>query len=101
MSILHTVNKSPFEKQSLSSCVAHASDGDAVLMIEDAVYGAIDGTVAASQLAENKNISIYALGPDLSARGLGEAKIAAGVNVVDYNGFVELAVEHDKTQSWL
>ncbi len=101
MSILHTVNKSPFEKQSLSSCVAHASHGDAVLMIEDAVYGAVSGTAAAAQLEENKNISIYALGPDLNARGLGEAKLAEGVNVVDYNGFVELAVEHDKTQSWL
>ena len=101
MSILHTVNKSPFQTQSLSSCVAHASDGDAILMIEDAVYGAVTGTVAAAQLAENKKVSIYALGPDLSARGLGEAKLADGVNIVDYDGFVDLAVEHDKTQSWL
>lgn len=101
MSILHTVNKSPFEKQSLSSCIAHASNGDAILMIEDAVYGAVSGTAAASQLEENKNISIYALGPDLNARGLGEAKLAEGVSVVDYNGFVDLAIEHDKTQSWL
>ena len=101
MSILHTVNKSPFEKQSLSSCVAHASNGDAILMIEDAVYGAVSGTVAAAQLAENNNISIYALGPDLNARGLGEAKLAEGINIIDYDGFVDLSVEHDKTQSWL
>ncbi len=101
MSILHTVNKSPFEKQALGSCVAHASDGDAILMIEDAVYGAIAGTAAASQLEDNKKISIYALGPDLNARGLGEAKLVAGLTIVDYNGFVDLAVEYDKTQSWL
>ncbi len=101
MSILHTVNKSPFEKQTLNSCIAHALDGDAILMVEDGVYGAIDGTAAATQLAANKNISIYALGPDLNARGLGEAKLVSGLTIVDYNGFVDLAVEHDKTQSWL
>ncbi len=101
MSILHTISKSPFQNQSLSSCVAHASSGDAILMIEDAVYGAVSGTAAAAQLAEGENISIYALGPDLSARGLGEAKLAEGINIVDYDGFVELAVEYDKTQSWL
>ena len=101
MSILHTVNKSPFEKQSLSSCVAHACDGDAILMIEDAVYGAVAGTTAAAQLAGNDNIFIYALGPDLDARGLGEVKLAEGVNIIDYDGFVDLAVEHSKTQSWL
>jgi len=101
MSILHTVNKSPFEKQSFSSCIAHALQGDAVLLIEDAVYGAVSGTEAAAQLDKNKNISIYALGPDLDARGLGGAKLADGVSIVDYNGFVDLAIEHDKTQSWL
>jgi tRNA 2-thiouridine synthesizing protein B len=101
MSILHTVNKSPFEKQALSSCIAHMSDGDAILMIEDGVYGAMPGTVIASQLEDKKNITIYALGPDLDARGLGEAKLAAGITVVDYKGFVELSVKHDMTQSWL
>ncbi len=101
MSILHTVNKSPFEKQTLGSCVAHVLDGDAILMIEDGVYGAIAGTKAALQLEETKNVSIYALGPDLDARGLGEAKLAAGITIVDYKGFVELSVKHDKTQSWL
>ncbi len=101
MSTLHTVNKSPFERRSLASCISHASAGDAILMIEDAVYGAIAGTASAEQLEENQNIAIYALGPDLSARGLGKAKLADGINIVDYNGFVDLAVEHDKIQSWL
>lgn len=101
MSILHTVNKSPFEKQSLSSCIAHASNGDAILMIEDAVYGAISGTTAAAQLAENSNISKYALGPDLIARGLEKAKLAEDIIIIDYDGFVDLSVKHDKTQSWL
>lgn len=101
MSILHMVNKSPFENQSLRSCIDHASDGDAILMIEDAVYGAVAGTAASSQLAAGKNLSIFALGPDLEARGITKAKLATGLTVVDYNGFVDLAVEYDKTLSWL
>ena len=44
MSTLHTVNKSPFSTQTLLSCLNHAKDGDAVLMIEDGVYGGAKGT---------------------------------------------------------
>ena len=44
MSILHTVNKSPFEKSSMDSCLAHAKEGSSVLMYEDGIYGAIKGT---------------------------------------------------------
>ena len=51
MSLLHTVNKSPFETNSLHSCVAHSRSGDAILLMEDAVYGAIAGTEAARLLA--------------------------------------------------
>ena len=50
MSTLHTVNKSPFANQSLLSCIAHAKAGDAVLMIEDGVYGAAAGTGLAEAL---------------------------------------------------
>ena len=35
MSELHTVNKSPFEKSSLESCLSHVAEGSAVLLIED------------------------------------------------------------------
>ena len=41
------------------------------------------------------------LGADLAARGLGEDKLADGVKVVDYAGFVDLVEAKDKVQSWL
>jgi tRNA 2-thiouridine synthesizing protein B len=47
------------------------------------------------------NISFFVLGPDLKARGLSEGNVVEGVKVVDYNGFVDLTVEHDSVQSWL
>ena len=100
MSILHTVNKSPFQKNDLASCLAHASDDDAVLMIEDGVYGAIKGTEAANQISA-AGAKVFVLGVDLAARGISEDKIADGVDVVGYDGFVKLAAEHKAVNSWL
>jgi len=100
--MLHTVNKSPFEKSTLKSCLAHARDGDAVLLIEDAVYGAMKGTDAAGEIWPRKGrFAFFVLGPDLAARGLDPARLIDGFTVIDYEGFVDLVVEHDTTQSWL
>lgn len=100
--ILHTVNKSPFERNALESCLAHAQTGSAVLMMEDGVYGAIKGTRIESSVSQAaQNVKLYVLGPDLAARGISEDKLIAGVNVVDYGGFVDLTVENSTVQSWL
>ncbi|NOQ90523.1 MAG: sulfurtransferase complex subunit TusB, partial [Gammaproteobacteria bacterium] len=45
-------------------------------------------------------VTFAVLGPDLQARGL-EGKLADGIKVVDYEGFVNLAAECDSVQSWL
>jgi tRNA 2-thiouridine synthesizing protein B len=102
MSILHTVNKSPFERNSLESCLKFANQGDTLLLIEDGVYAAVKNTSAEAQLktALDKQ-SICVLGPDLAARGFSADRVIEGVKVVDYAGFVDLAAENDKVQSWL
>lgn len=100
--LLHTVNKSPYERNALDQCLAHAVAGSAVLLIEDAVYAAISGSTAAAKLAEaGKDLSLYVLGPDLKARGMDAAKIIDGMTVVDYAGFVDLAAKYDAVQAWL
>ena len=102
MSILHTVNKSPFERNALESCLKFASKGASVLMIEDGVYAVLKGTGAeASIKAAVDDLSVYVLGPDLKARGFDEDRLIEGVKVVDYAGFVDLAAENDKVQAWL
>jgi tRNA 2-thiouridine synthesizing protein B len=102
MAILHTVNKSPFETTTLGSCLDHAAKGDTVLLIEDGVYGAMKGTAAAKEIAAAKgNVSVCVLGPDLAARGIANGKIADGIEVVDYGGFVDLVAAHDVAQAWL
>ncbi len=102
MSTLHTVNKSPFASNSLVSCIGHCRDGDAVLMIEDGVYGGLDGTQVADAVAARVGaVSIYVLSPDADARGLAAERMLQGIQGVDYDGFVDLVAEHDRTQSWL
>jgi tRNA 2-thiouridine synthesizing protein B len=102
MPILHTVNKSPFERDSLDSCLKFAQGGAAVLFIEDGVYAALAGTSAEPKVkAALDNLKVYVLGPDLKARGFSEARMIDGISVVDYAGFVDLAAEYDKVQAWL
>jgi tRNA 2-thiouridine synthesizing protein B len=102
MSILHTVNKSPFERSSLESCIKLASEGASVLLIEDGVYAGLKGSSAEPQvMAALDRLKVYVLGPDLKARGFSEDRLIGGIKVVDYAGFVDLAAENDKVQAWL
>jgi tRNA 2-thiouridine synthesizing protein B len=100
--MLHTVNKSPFERNTLQSCLRLAKPGSAIILIEDGVYAALSGTAVSGEIAERMgDFSFYVLGPDIAARGLGESPLIEGVQVVDYGGFVDLVTEHEATNSWL
>ena len=102
MAMLHIVNKSPFERNAFESCISHASAGDSILMIEDAVVGAINNTAFSATLETAlADKSVFVLSGDLAARGLSEDRIISGVETVDYAGFVDLTVSNDTTQSWL
>lgn len=100
MTLLHTVNKSPFESNAFDICLGYAKEGSTVLLIEDGVYAATTGTSAADKIKNASGVTFAVLGPDLQARGL-EGKLADGIKVVDYEGFVNLAAESDSVQSWL
>ena len=101
MSELHTVNKSPFEKSSFDSCLGHVQDGSAVLLYEDGVYAGIKGTACEQKVKSAQGVKFYALGPDMKARGLAEDRVIEGIEIVDYEGFVDLAAEHSKVVSWV
>ena len=102
MAMLHTVNKSPFERNSLASCLNKSKEGSSILLIEDAVVGALKGSKVADDLtAAIANKNVYVLGSDLNTRGFTEADILDGIKTVDYAGFVDLVAEHSNVQSWL
>jgi tRNA 2-thiouridine synthesizing protein B len=99
--ILHTVNKSPFQNDSLAGCLRVAKEGSAILLIEDGVYAATKGTKVSASIEEAmKSVKVYALTPDLETRGV-QDRVIDGVELVDYAGFVNLAAEYSAVQSWL
>ena len=99
--MLHIVNKSPTERSSLASCLAHALPGHAVLLIEDGVYAVTRGSPASERLkAAMPGVHFYVLEPDLEARAMAGACVE-GVERVDYRGFVDLVAKHSRVQSWL
>jgi tRNA 2-thiouridine synthesizing protein B len=100
--MLHLINKSPFERTALASCLRLAQPGGSILLIEDGVYAALKDGAHAGAIADRAgDFSFYVLGPDVAARGLGDKPLIDGFEVVDYEGFVDLVAEHDATQSWL
>ena len=99
--MLHIVNKSPTERNTLDSCLRLAEQGSALLLIEDGVYAATRGNAAEATLrAAMPRLTVYALAADLEARGM-SARVMDGVKLVDYGGFVDLVCEQRNCQSWL
>jgi tRNA 2-thiouridine synthesizing protein B len=99
--MLHIVNKSPHDSNSFDSCLRLAAPGAALLLIEDAVYALVKGSDALKRLGEKSaDLKLYALGPDLQARGLAE-RIGDLATIVGYDGFVDLVEEHGTPNSWL
>jgi tRNA 2-thiouridine synthesizing protein B len=100
--MLHLINKSPFERTALDSCLRLAQAGGSILFIEDGVYAALENATHAEKInGRMEDFSFYVLGPDVAARGLGDTPLIEGLTVVDYEGFVDLVAEHEVTQSWL
>lgn len=101
MAMLHIVNKSPFERNTLDSCLRLARDDETVLLIEDAVIAA-DQRTRFKDLVQGaqKRLNFCVLQADADARGLGKYLID-GIKPVDYDGFVDLVASHDNVQSWL
>ena len=100
--MLHLVNKSPFERNSLDTCLRYAVGDSAILLLEDGVYAAMKGTAQSAKIeGAVKERTVYVIGPDLAARGLDAAGVIDGVKVVGYDGFVDAVAEHGTCNSWL
>ena len=99
--MLHIVNKSHTQTNALQSCLRLAKPGHALLLIEDAVYAVTAAGADSAGMADAlAQLKVYALQPDVEARGMA-GKLVDGVKAVDYAGFVDLVAEHPNNQSWL
>ena len=100
--MLHMVNKSPFERTALATCLRCANKGDSVLLFEDGVIAARQMSAAQTGIeGALKELKLFVLGPDLEARGIAPEQVLDGIEIVDYGGFVDLVAENNPVQSWL
>lgn len=99
MAILHTINQSPKHSDTWNKMLSLLSAGDRLLLIEDACYAPTNKSLLRqlTEQSEQRNIEIFTLKPDAEARGIpSESQLTE----IDYQGFVSLAAETEKTISW-
>ncbi|WP_257254554.1 MULTISPECIES: sulfurtransferase complex subunit TusB [unclassified Endozoicomonas] len=94
MATLHTVNKAG---QPLELCLRALNPGDSVLLLEEGVYALYEASDVLSDLL--RHIAVYVLEADVLARGMTN-RDDLDIDMVDYQGFVELTVANDKVVSW-
>lgn len=98
MSTLHVLSHSPFTDTRLSSCLRLLGSTDGLLLCGDAAYALQPGTTLYGELGARSGLMLYVLEEDLQARGL---ELPTWAKAVDYPGFVDLSIEHDKVNTWL
>ncbi len=95
--MLHTLMTSPF-RCDLNAMVRLLAEGDDILLLQDGVIAALDGSPALEALLQAP-ISLFALKEDLDARGL-FGQISTNVTAISYTEFVALAVKHPQQMTW-
>ncbi|EJL02135.1 sulfur relay protein TusB [Pseudomonas fluorescens Q2-87] len=97
MSTLHVLSHSPFGDNRLASCLRVMAAQDALLLCGDATYALQPGSAPFATL-QAAGLNLFVLAEDLQARALDTPDWAEAIN---YSGFVELSIEHDKVNTWL
>lgn len=83
-------------QQAILDAALVVSEGDTLLLIEEAVYAANPQHQSFPQL---KGLSVFALQADLEARGI-SGRVSPSIEVLDYLGFVDLTAQNDKSITW-
>ncbi len=95
--MLFTLGHSPFHCD-LNALLRTVSPGDDLLLIQDGVIAALEGS-AALELLLAAPITLSALQDDIDARGL-VAQISTRVKRVSYTDFVRLTVKQRGQVAW-
>ncbi|MEE2765945.1 MAG: sulfurtransferase complex subunit TusB [Pseudomonadota bacterium] len=99
--MLHLVNFPLSEAEAAKRILGRMAPKDVLLFIENGVCALESGAPGAREIDSLAEVvEIYALLPDLKARGIGAASLLQCVQTIDYPGFVTLAVENGPVQSW-
>lgn len=92
--MLYMINNSSITSNSLDSLLRIAPAGNPILFYEDGVYNTMKGFRDSQKVKEAlKDHPIFAIDADIEARGI--KKVLTGIEVINYEGFVQLVEEHD------
>lgn len=95
--MLHTLMHSPYYSD-LDTLLLLLTAEDDLLLLQDGVLGALEGSSALSRLL-TAPATLWVLTEDVTARGL-VAQISAKARPVDYTGFVALTEKHQQQMTW-
>ncbi len=95
MATLHLVNHSPARSDALAACRTVLRAGDGLLLFEDGVLAALDGSLGAVP----EGVRMLVLEADLRARGL-DGRIDAQLERIDHAGMVAACAAHDRVVTW-
>ena len=92
--MLYTINNSSITSNALDSLLRIIPDGEPILLYEDGVYNATKGFRDEKKMIQaSVNHPLYAIDADLEARGI--KNVLSEVQVIGYDGFVDLVEEHE------
>lgn len=100
MSTLFSINKSWHNNAWLFEQLLFATEGDAIVLLEDSVLALQSPVSLGSFLAKcaSMKIKVCAQNEDCQLRGIQNQY--NGINLITYAGLVELVVKHDKQVAW-
>ncbi|OOF27271.1 hypothetical protein BZJ19_03285 [Salinivibrio proteolyticus] len=96
--MLHIIKSSPYATHALSHCLAYATTDSVIVLINDAVLGALaESPLDAALFTDNR--SVYVLEEDVMARGV-QAHLHPQVKQIDMQGLVQLTEDHVTQMTW-
>ncbi len=94
-STLHLISHHTLGPQ-LQDVIELCNASDSILLLQDGVLYLISQI----DLIKSSNLEFYALSPDCQSRGITSLAPDHPVCHVDYEGFVSLITQHDKSCTW-
>ncbi len=92
MGVLHLVNST----EGLGRCRDRLGPGDAVILLEAGVYGAM----AAADKPDGADVERFVLREHLSQRGIATNRVLPAFIIIDFEGFVGLTTRHTTSVTW-
>jgi tRNA 2-thiouridine synthesizing protein B len=96
MMILHVLNASP-SSSAFRDCLNAIQTGDALVLMGDGVYAAVEGTTACEAMLAT-SARIHVLRTDATATGV--VLPASEIGLIDMDDFVTLTERFQRQMSW-